>query len=61
LKTDYTEKNSIEKNTKLAIQILVKTMDATTPSPERIELFTMKKDENGQVYREILGEKQVIK
>ena len=32
LKTDYTEENTLEKNKKLAVKILLKTMDATTPS-----------------------------
>lgn len=44
LKTDYAEKNSIDKNLKTAVKILIKTMDSTTPSPERIEISVLRKD-----------------
>lgn len=60
LKTDYKEENSLDTNIKLAIKILVKTMDSTTPSPERIELLVMKKGANGEIFTETLGEKQVL-
>ena len=60
LKTDYKEENTLDTNIKLAIKILVKTMDSTTPSPERIELLVMKKDANGHIFTETLAEKQVL-
>jgi len=41
LKTDYVLDSDLEKNKKLAVKILLKTMDSTTPSPERIELSTL--------------------
>jgi 20S proteasome subunit alpha 3 len=44
LKSDYTEENDTLKNLKLAVKILLKTMDAATPTPERIEISTMKLD-----------------
>ena len=44
LKTDYSENNDTLKNLKLAVKILLKTMDAATPTPERIEISTMKID-----------------
>lgn len=59
LKTDYSEENSLGKNVKLAVEILVKTMDATTPSPERIELMTMRLASDGSLVVENVGEKQV--
>jgi len=45
LKTDYDEETcTIESNLKLAIKILLKTMDSATPSPERIEISSMKQE-----------------
>lgn len=44
LKTDYKENSSLSDNLKLAVKILLKTMDATAPSPERIDLTEMKRD-----------------
>ena len=46
LKTDYSEDGTTEKNLKLAVKILLKTMDSATPSPERIEISTMRVDPN---------------
>jgi hypothetical protein len=59
LKTDYNENNTIEVNLKLAAKILVKTMDSTTPSPDRIELSIMKRNASGVVTLEMLSEQQV--
>ena len=49
LKTDYKEEEemSITTNLKLAVKILLKTMDSATPSPDRIELSAMRKTDNG--------------
>ncbi len=47
LKTDFKENATLSANLKLAVKILLKTMDATTPSPERIELSEVKKIEDG--------------
>lgn len=44
LKTDYKENSTVAENLKIAVKILLKTMDATAPSPERIELSTLVKD-----------------
>ena len=49
LKTDYKEGSTVDDSLKLAVKILLKTMDATTPSPEKIELSSMKQDANGKV------------
>jgi hypothetical protein len=34
----------VDQNLKVAVKILLKTMDSSTPSPERIELSTLKLD-----------------
>jgi 20S proteasome subunit alpha 3 len=59
LKTDYHEENDLDKNLKVAVKILLKTMDATTPSPERIELSTLRKDDNGNLVHEMLSAGEV--
>jgi 20S proteasome subunit alpha 3 len=47
LKTDFKEEEgTIESNLKLAVKILLKTMDSATPSPERIELSSIRKNPN---------------
>jgi 20S proteasome subunit alpha 3 len=60
LKTDFDEKNTIEKNLKVAIKILLKTMDSSTPSPDRVELSTLRKNKSGEVLHEMLTEEQVF-
>jgi len=60
LKTDYKDtENSLQTNLKTAVKILLKTMDATTPSPERIELSTVTRDENGKVVHATLSDPEV--
>ncbi len=49
LKTDYKEDGLVMDNMKLAVRILMKTLDAATPSPERIELTVMSKDATGRL------------
>eukprot|EP00607_Mallomonas_marina_P007953 CAMPEP_0182416530 /NCGR_PEP_ID=MMETSP1167-20130531/848_1 /TAXON_ID=2988 /ORGANISM="Mallomonas Sp, Strain CCMP3275" /LENGTH=154 /DNA_ID=CAMNT_0024589367 /DNA_START=379 /DNA_END=843 /DNA_ORIENTATION=+ len=49
LKSDYKEDSTVDSNLKLAVKILSKTMDSTTPSPERIELSFMKAGDNGKI------------
>lgn len=44
LKTDYKDTSTVQENMKIAVKILLKTMDATSPSPERIELSTLVRD-----------------
>mmetsp|Transcript_47364 Transcript_47364/g.96797 ORF Transcript_47364/g.96797 Transcript_47364/m.96797 type:complete len:260 (+) Transcript_47364:43-822(+) len=48
LKTDYKTENKVEDNLKVAVKILLKTMDSSTPSPERIELSTIRRNEDTQ-------------
>jgi len=61
LKTDYKEENDTLKNLKLAVKILIKTMDAATPTPERIEISTMKldPDQPGRVVHITLSDAEV--
>jgi len=61
LKTDYSENNSVEKNLKISIKILLKTMDSTTPSPERIELSVLKRENDGTLTHIMLKEPEVSK
>lgn len=48
LKSDYEEGASVETCLKLAVKVLNKTMDSTTPTPEKME-FTMITRVNGKV------------
>ncbi|CAN0360549.1 unnamed protein product, partial [Ectocarpus sp. 13 AM-2016] len=41
LKTDYVEESSVADCLKLAVKVLNKTMDSTTPSPEKMEFTTI--------------------
>ncbi len=59
LKTDYNETNDLEKNLKIAVKILLKTMDATTPSPERIELSVLKRDADGAMIHKMLPAEEI--
>ncbi len=59
LKTDYNENNGMEKNLKVAVKILLKTMDATTPSPERIELSILTKESDGSLVHRVVSEAEV--
>jgi 20S proteasome subunit alpha 3 len=49
LKTDYKENSTQADNLKLAVKIMLKTMDATAPSPERIDLSEVKRMEDGSL------------
>jgi 20S proteasome subunit alpha 3 len=60
LKTDFVENNSIDANLKLSIRILLKTLDSSTPTPERIELSVMRRDEaNNKVIHTVLSDEEV--
>jgi 20S proteasome subunit alpha 3 len=43
LKTDYKEDNNVETNLKLAVKILMKTMDSSTVTPERLEISVLRR------------------
>jgi len=62
LKSDYKEESSVQQTLKIAVKILLKTMDATAPSPERIELSTMKRTEDGDaMVHYTLADSEVLK
>eukprot|EP01036_Dinobryon_divergens_P027648 gene27648-36457_t len=61
LKTDYNETNDLAKNMKIAVKILLKTMDSSAPSPERIELSTITRTEDGDIVHITLKDAQVLK
>jgi len=59
LKTDYKENSPIAANVKLAVKILLKTMDSTTPSPERIEVSKLEKLPDGSLQHVTLSDAEV--
>eukprot|EP00606_Chrysophyceae_sp_TOSAG23-5_P000100 GSChrysophyteH2.ASY1.ANO1.369.1 assembled CDS len=59
LKTDYKENADQAANLKLAVKILLKTMDATAPSPERIDLSEIKKLEDGSLVHVTVSDEAV--
>merc|ERR1712137_873239 len=61
LKTEY-EEPSVEEALELAVKVLNKTMDGTAASTEKMELFQMTLDDNGDCVHHILtkDEAQVI-
>ena len=54
LKTDYKEDGALAGNAKLAVKIMLKTMDSTTLSPERLEISELKKNEKGEMVHVML-------
>ena len=61
LKTDYKPENDITANLKLAVKILLKTMDSVTPSPDRIELSFLQQAPEGGVTHSFLSDGEVSK
>lgn len=59
LKSDYNEASSAEQNLKLAVKILLKTMDATAPSPEKIELSSLTRTPDGKIVHIIIPDSVV--
>jgi hypothetical protein len=49
----------VEQNLKVAVKILLKTMDSATPSPERIELSTLRRTEDGHMVHYTLSDAEV--
>jgi len=43
LKTDYKEEQTLEDSLMLAVKVLSKTMDTTTPTPEKLEFATIRR------------------
>jgi 20S proteasome subunit alpha 3 len=60
LKTDFVENNSIEENLKLSVRILAKTLDSSAPTPDRIELSVMRRDETtNRIIHTVLSNEEV--
>lgn len=59
LKSDYKTENTVNDNLKVAVKILLKTMDSAAPSPERIELSTMKITPTGSIEHYTLTDAEV--
>eukprot|EP01039_Chlorochromonas_danica_P000447 gene447-482_t len=59
LKTDYSENNALEQNLRVAIKILLKTMDSTAPSADRIELSTLTRNALGELVHRTLSDAEV--
>ena len=49
----------MEQNLKVAVKILLKTMDSATPGPERIELSTLRRMEDGSIVHYTLSDPEV--
>ena len=48
LKADYKEDLTIQQGIKLAAKVICKTMDTTTPDPERVEIMTLTRTNKGR-------------
>lgn len=59
LKTDYVENNTIEANLKLSVRVLLKTLDAASPSPERIELSVLRRGPDGRISHTTVSDAEV--
>lgn len=60
LKSDYEEGASVEACLKLAVKVLNKTMDSTTPTPEKMEFTTITRV-NGKIVHKILPDEETGK
>ena len=58
LKTDYKEDGSMEDALMLAVKVLSKTMDTTTPSAEKLEIATVTR-EDGEVRYKVYGREEL--
>lgn len=56
--TDVIEMPNVVEACRLAVKVLNKTMDGAVASPEKLELFTMSLDEDGECVHKILSEEE---
>lgn len=56
LKKEYKEDMSLQEALKLAVQVMNKTMDTTTPAPDKMEFYTLSRTESGELKHTILSE-----
>lgn len=59
LKTDFVENSTIDTNIKLAVKILLKTMDSNSPTPDRFELSSLTRDADGIINHTSISEAEV--
>lgn len=59
LKTDFSENNTLQQNLRVAVKILLKTMDSTAPSAERIELSLLQRTASGVLEHRTLSDAEV--
>jgi len=55
LKSDYEVDKTVDENMELAAKVLLKTMDSSTPTAEKMEFFVLRKNENGNITHQILS------
>lgn len=60
LKTEYDEDCTVEQALELAVKVLSKTMDTTTPSPERVEFSILRKASDGSIVQTVLKDDEVV-
>lgn len=60
LKTEYDEDCTVEQALELAVKVLSKTMDTTTPSPERVEFSILRKAPDGSIVQTVLKDDEVV-
>jgi len=60
LKTDLKEAATLDENIRLSIKILMKTMDSTTPSADRIEISTVTRDAaTGEIFHRFVPKEAI--
>lgn len=59
LKTDYKEEHTLDEALILAIKVLSKTMDTTSPTPDKLEFATVTKNESGEVVYHVFTKEEL--
>jgi len=60
LKNEYEENSSLDINLRLAVKVMLKTLDHATPTAENIELFVLTKNvENGKLVHKYLSDTEI--
>lgn len=59
LKTDYKEEATLDEALILAVKVLSKTMDTTSPTPEKLEFATVTKNEAGEVVYHVFTKEEL--
>lgn len=59
LKTDYNPEHKIDEALILAVKVLSKTMDTTSPTPEKLEIATVTRDADGKVVYKVFNKAEL--